>query len=179
MEDQGELDTDRYRKIEVDKVDAFQGREKDIIIVSCVQSLGNKTVGSLVFKDRFLLALTRAKFGLIIIGHAIALSKVSEIFVNFLCIRARLSNGPIISYFLIVQLYIANILNSTKKICSYSSRYGMHCYFFAKNKAFWWKANSMIWNRVLWKFRSHENLWISVLQEVFCLVKFEKVVCLV
>lgn len=82
MEECGTLDTDRYRKIEVNTVDAFQGREKDFIIVSCVRSLGTTGVGSLTYFHRFHLILTRAKYGLVIVGNPIVLSKVSKIFVN-------------------------------------------------------------------------------------------------
>lgn len=76
------LDTNSFRAIEIAMVDAFQGREKDIIIISCVRSHGTTGLGSLGYKERFHLVLTRAKFGLVIVGNSKALVKVSKIFIN-------------------------------------------------------------------------------------------------
>lgn len=73
---------DLYRAVEIDTVDAYQGREKDLIIVSCVRASGNTGFGSLNDFRRFHLILTRARYGLVIVGNPIALSKVGKIFVN-------------------------------------------------------------------------------------------------
>jgi senataxin len=59
--------------IEVDTVDSFQGREKDIIIISCVRT---DDTGFLKNSKRLNVALTRARHSLLIVGDAECLKKV-------------------------------------------------------------------------------------------------------
>ncbi|NXX91896.1 SETX helicase, partial [Centropus bengalensis] len=55
---------------EVDTVDAFQGREKDCIIVTCVRaSITRGSIGFLASLQRLNVTITRAKFSLFILGR--------------------------------------------------------------------------------------------------------------
>ena len=65
-----------FQDIEVASVDAFQGREKDFIVLTCVRANEHQGIGFLNDPRRLNVALTRAKFGIIIIGNPKVLSKV-------------------------------------------------------------------------------------------------------
>ncbi|XP_053523658.1 probable helicase senataxin isoform X2 [Artibeus jamaicensis] len=69
---QKELDKEFEGKglAEVDTVDAFQGRQKDCIIVTCVRAnTVQGSIGFLASLQRLNVAITRAKYSLFILGH--------------------------------------------------------------------------------------------------------------
>jgi regulator of nonsense transcripts 1 len=78
MQFNGSLKKDLYKEIEVASVDAFQGREKDYIILSCVRSNEHQGIGFLNDPRRLNVALSRAKYGVVILGNPKVLSKVQS-----------------------------------------------------------------------------------------------------
>ena len=75
MQNTGTFKKESYKEVEVASVDAFQGREKDFIVLSCVRSNDNQGIGFMSDPRRLNVALTRAKFGVVIIGNPKVLSK--------------------------------------------------------------------------------------------------------
>ncbi|CAB4425091.1 unnamed protein product [Rhizophagus irregularis] len=75
MQFNGPLKKDLYKEIEVASVDAFQGREKDYIILSCVRSNEHQGIGFLNDPRRLNVALTRARYGVVILGNPRVLSR--------------------------------------------------------------------------------------------------------
>ena len=75
MQTNGAMKKELYKEIEVASVDAFQGREKDFIIVTCVRSNDHQGIGFLSDPRRLNVALTRAKYGLVILGNPKVLAK--------------------------------------------------------------------------------------------------------
>lgn len=75
MQYNGSLHSKLYQEIEIASVDAFQGREKDIIVMSCVRSNERQGIGFLNDPRRLNVALTRARYGIITVGNPKVLSK--------------------------------------------------------------------------------------------------------
>ena len=60
--------------LEIDTVDGFQGREKEVIIVTMVRSNERREIGFLADTRRTNVALTRARRKLIVIGDSATLA---------------------------------------------------------------------------------------------------------
>jgi senataxin len=61
--------------LEINTVDAYQGREKDIIIISCVRGSQERTLGFLNDYRRMNVAITRAKHFLWVVGNSRTLKR--------------------------------------------------------------------------------------------------------
>ena len=68
------LSASGLQDVEVSSVDAFQGREMDVSVLSCVRS-GRGGLGFVADVRRLNVALTRAKCSLLILGDADTLSQ--------------------------------------------------------------------------------------------------------
>ena len=73
----GPLQAKMYTEVECASVDAFQGREKDYIVMSCVRSNEHQGIGFLSDPRRLNVALTRAKYGMVVLGNPKVLSQQS------------------------------------------------------------------------------------------------------
>jgi senataxin len=61
--------------VEINTVDAYQGREKEIIIISCVRGSQERTLGFLNDYRRMNVAITRAKNFLWVVGNSRTLTR--------------------------------------------------------------------------------------------------------
>ena len=59
--------------VDINTVDGFQGREKDVIIFSCVRANGGSGIGFLEDIRRMNVGLTRAKYSLWVVGNETSL----------------------------------------------------------------------------------------------------------
>ena len=75
LETNGQLSSEVYKLIEVASVDAYQGREKEFIIISCVRSSENQGIGFLRDPRRLNVAITRSSRGLVIVGNPKVLAR--------------------------------------------------------------------------------------------------------
>jgi len=64
--------------LEIDTVDAFQGREKDFVVFSCVRTERQSGIGFVRDIRRMNVGLTRARFSCVILGNGAALSESKD-----------------------------------------------------------------------------------------------------
>jgi len=64
-----------HTTVDISTVDGFQGREKDIIILSCVRGCNSNSLGFLTDYRRINVAITRAREALFVVGCATALQR--------------------------------------------------------------------------------------------------------
>jgi len=65
------------KRISINSVDAFQGQERDIVLISLTRSNAQGIIGFLSEEKRMNVAMTRAKYKLLLIGDSATLSRHS------------------------------------------------------------------------------------------------------
>src|SRR6185369_14204159 len=89
------LDRAALKHLEIDTVDAFEGREKDIILVSLVRSNRRRDIGFLRLMQRINVALSRARTMLIIVGDTSTLrGSYFDRIVRYIRANGMLVPGP-------------------------------------------------------------------------------------
>lgn len=84
-----------HRALEIDTVDAFEGREKDIVIVSLVRSNRRREIGFLQLMQRINVALSRARRLLIVVGDTATLrGSYFDRILRYLRERGSITPGP-------------------------------------------------------------------------------------
>ena len=85
-----------YSDIEIKSVDGFQGREKEVVIISMVRSNEPQNLGFLVEKRRLNVAVTRAKRQLVLVCDAATVSKDEFLagFVQYMRDNGEVETGP-------------------------------------------------------------------------------------
>lgn len=84
---------DLYPEIETDTVDAFQGREKDVVIISFVRSNPQNILGFLTDFRRLNVSISRAKSKLILIGNLAMLNNNEMYSLLFDTIKSNADNS--------------------------------------------------------------------------------------
>ena len=84
------LQQSRLGKVECASVNTFQGREMDYIVLSCVRSNPMRIIGFLKDPKRLNVALTRARFGMIIVGDTSVL-KYNDLWKEYLSYHQALN----------------------------------------------------------------------------------------
>ena len=100
------LHASRFKDLQIESVDGFQGMEKDYIILSATRSNDKGIIGFLTSPKRLNVALTRAKKGVIIIGNAKCLSKKHSIWrdlIFFFASKKLIAQGPLHNLKLVPQ----------------------------------------------------------------------------
>ena len=83
------------RRLEIDTVDAFEGREKDVIVVSLVRSNRRREIGFLQLMQRINVALSRARRLLIVVGDTATLrGSYFDKILRYLRERGAVTPGP-------------------------------------------------------------------------------------
>lgn len=96
--------------VEIDTVDSFQGREKDVILFSCVRTASaHRGIGFVRDVRRMNVGLTRAKSSLIILGSAHALAEGSTDWAEL--VEDANSRGCLISVTNVARCLIPPMLN--------------------------------------------------------------------
>src|SRR4030095_10103306 len=89
------LDRAALKHLEIDTVDAFEGREKDIILVSLVRSNRRRDIGFLRLMQRINVALSRARTMLIVVGDTSTLrGSYFDRIVRYIRANGMLVPGP-------------------------------------------------------------------------------------